>query len=49
MTKTIHRGGYKIINRTHHIEDDDWDAIFKRDKKNTEKNRYKRNQKHGEK
>lgn len=40
MTKTVHRGGYKIVNRPTEISDDDWDLAFKRDKKNPEKNRY---------
>ena len=46
MSKTIHRDNYKIVNRTHQITDDDWDLAFRRDKKNVEKNRYKRSNKH---
>ena len=44
MSKTIHRDKYKIINRTTKIDDEDWDRVFKRNSKNTEKNRYKRKQ-----
>ena len=50
MSKTIHRDNYKIVTRPTHIEDEDWERIFKRNDKNTEKNRYKRGNKgkHGE-
>ena len=45
MSKTIHRDKYTIRSRNHHVEEDDWNQIFKRDKQNTEKNRYRRKQK----
>lgn len=46
MSKTIHRNNYKIVTRPTQISDDDWDMAFKREKKNAEKNRFKRGQKH---
>jgi hypothetical protein len=45
VSNTVHRGGYTIKSRPYECEDEDWDLIFKRDKKNQEKNRYKRSDK----
>ncbi len=49
MSRTVHRGGYVIKSRPYEVSDDDWDIIFKREKQNTEKSRYKRGQKHKDK
>lgn len=35
----------RLRNPPTQISDDDWNRIFKRDKKNEEKNRYKRTKK----
>ena len=45
MSRKTH-GGKGDRRRIWSLEDDDWDRVFKRDKKNTEKNRYKRSEKH---
>lgn len=47
MSKTIHKDNYTITSRPFDVDEDDWDVIFKRDKRNLEKNRHSRKQNKG--
>lgn len=44
MSNTV-KNGKGDRRRIHTVDDDNWNLAFKREKKNTEKNRYKRGHK----